>query len=1219
MLFEQSDWIDPEINLIREIVEPGMQIIDVGAGFGVYALPAAKMVGEEGKVFAFENDLLTRNFLDFSKNKNGFEHLEIIRNVVSDQQKEVSWETNPIPELSKISYSGDENVTTISLDQWWANNEEPSIEFIKIDTNGSEDQVLAGARHLVQSTRPMLLVSANPDNWESISSNMNNLEYTFYKYLPGSGSLAKLEADSIELDKNLIALSNEHVLKFKSSGLILDDKHTYDTPALNTWEHTFEQLPWATSMMFNWEYMQDTPEHQSYFEALNYLISAENLQDSETNERDNRNKISNYLIEAVHRLIEIYNSGNASISVVFTLTRALLALGKRIEAAHIMQTCIEDSAFGQKNMDAPLPFLMPIKKHELLPVRTDYAKWLMVRTIESWLLVKNESTFWANAQDQKIIEILDGNPEISKQMENIHQIRAFSEADKEKEESKRLVFITSDYPPYDEGRIGHSIRAYTLTNFFAEQGYDVYLIILAKMVADREAPKMHPKIQILNPLFYEQRSTDPELSVEEFTTQFMKKYGVKTLVTSSPPLTSHLIALQVKENLGSSISWISDFRDFIHIHPLTRSKTPEGYLEQKEIELQVMQNADEVITISTGMKKIADDLHQEFQANFTDSKFHLIENGFIEQEKVAVDPEVASFAQQAREEGRIVMYYAGTGSLIGIQDFEGVYKDLTFIFDVFSKNPEIAKKYALIIQGKVQVNLDYLKKLKTKLSFKFFDPVPNAQIQANLEVADIGLSVNSDVVATPYIMGGKLYDYANAGLALLLIYPDNPLSLMEFSKKHGDKCYFAHVFDAVSVRETLSQIIMEKDELNKRSFAKEEVKPYSRKEQYKKFLPLLEKGSWSKSGLFIHFCYNSVYAQTIADLLKYANENSHQRHVLYVEQEQTIQHFSVDLRDYPDAHLFDQNLDGQRLAEILLKPEVDAIFMHGLFRPWQFNIVDKIGDHKHIGWMIWGGDLYNPIKNKTTHLFPGKKLSSTHTPVPGDVKLFRENYKVIPNYEFGYLYPGLYGELPEFKNEHQTKRIIVGNSGDPSNYHIEILEKLAEKEDAHEYTFVLPIAYNLNQGYRKQLLQSIEELGLRNQVEFHKDFIAPDEYLAFIANSDMMLTAHDRQQAVGNLLMALYLNKPAFLRQNISKDGIVNENLGWNYLTSCGLQPNAFESLDEYRKIADIQDISNQVANSNREAIQQNFGLAARSELLINSCLEILIEQEKTKLEPANV
>lgn len=40
--------------------------------------------------------------------------------------------------------------------------------------------------------------------------------------------------------------------------------------------------------------------------------------------------------------------------------------------------------------------------------------------------------------------------------------------------------------------------------------------------------------------------------------------------------------------------------------------------------------------------------------------------------------------------------------------------------------------------------------------FKFFDPVPNAEMQANLKVADIGLSVNSDEIATPYIMGGKL-------------------------------------------------------------------------------------------------------------------------------------------------------------------------------------------------------------------------------------------------------------------------------------------------------------------------------------------------------------------------------------------------------------------------------------------------------------------------------
>jgi len=67
-------------------------------------------------------------------------------------------------------------------------------------------------------------------------------------------------------------------------------------------------------------------------------------------------------------------------------------------------------------------------------------------------------------------------------------------------------------------------------------------------------------------------------------------------------------------------------------------------------------------------------------------------------------------------------------------------------------------------------------------------------------------------------MGGKLYDYANAGLALLLIYPDNPYSLKEFSSKHGDKAYFGNVFDPESVKDVLSQIIMEGDSLSKRKF-----------------------------------------------------------------------------------------------------------------------------------------------------------------------------------------------------------------------------------------------------------------------------------------------------------------------------------------------------------------------------------------------------------------
>ncbi len=1215
VLFEKSDWYEPEIQFVREFIKPDMHFVDVGACFGVYSLMAANKVSDNGKVTAFENDLLARNFLELSIKTNKFENLSLNRKAVSNKIAAASWLSGSSPELSRLESNGQENIETITLDSWWTDEDKPAIDFIKIDINGDEQTVIEGASSLLNENDAILLISVEPNNLNDIKAVLNKQEYGLFEYLPGSGILTAFQETELNFKRNLIALTDSKANELKETGWVLNEELTYEVPDSQLWSSVFEDLPWTNSLMFGWDYMADMPENKTYFEALNYLIAAEKLVDSPDQNVETKSKITSYLIESVHRLIGLYNSGITNISMTFTLVRGLIALGKRDQAAHIMQQMIDATAFGQKNMDAPLPFLLPIKNHELTEINTEYSKWLMVRSIESWLLLQNDSTYWSGEQEQKIIDILEGNPEISTPIQNIHKIRAYSRnEDEEKEKPKSLLFITTDFPPYDEGRIGHSLRAHTLANFFAENGYDVYLVILAKMIADREAPYMHPNIQIINPLYHELKVTNDELSVPDFCADFMRKYSIPTLLTSSPPLTSSLFGLKIKKSLGDSIYWISDFRDFIHIHPLTRSKDEEGNLEQKGYELEVMQNADAVLNVSTGMTKIARDLHLEFDEQIDEAKFEIVENGFIEQEKVEPEDDVVAFAKKSKDEGRIVIYYAGTGSLIGVQQFEGVYKDLTFLFDVFQQNPKIAKNFALIIQGKIQVNIDYLKKLNTKLSFKFFDPVPNEVMQANLEVADVGLSVNSDKIATPYIMGGKLYDYANSGLALLLIYPDNPNSLQEFSSKHNDKCYFANVFEPESVKDVLSKIIIEKDNLEDRKFSSEEVKPYSRKEQYKKILALIEKGDNENSGgTFVHFCYNSVYAQTLADLLKFTNENTNQQHVLYVEQEQTVKHFSVDLEAYKDAFLFNKNTDSQWITNVITNDKVDAIFMHGIFRPWQFNIIEAIGEHKHVGWMVWGGDLYNPIKNGTTHAFPGHKISSLHTPLEGDINMFKKHYGDISTYDFGYLYPGLYGNINAENPNAPTKRIIIGNSGDQSNNHVEILQQLAVKKDIAEYKIILPVAYGFHDEYRKYLIHQIDELGLSEQVEFHTDFISPENYLQFVADADMMIMAHDRQQAMGNLLMALYLNKPAILRKTISTEGQLITNLGWSYLTDADLNPLSYEDFELIENISDIPVNDEETLAKNRASIHSYFGMEIRSKFLAESCQDIVESVSKGK------
>ena len=53
---------DPSFNIEELSLDPGMKVVDVGSGSGHYALAAAKVVGEGGKVYAvdIQQELLSR-------------------------------------------------------------------------------------------------------------------------------------------------------------------------------------------------------------------------------------------------------------------------------------------------------------------------------------------------------------------------------------------------------------------------------------------------------------------------------------------------------------------------------------------------------------------------------------------------------------------------------------------------------------------------------------------------------------------------------------------------------------------------------------------------------------------------------------------------------------------------------------------------------------------------------------------------------------------------------------------------------------------------------------------------------------------------------------------------------------------------------------------------------------------------------------------------------
>lgn len=105
--------------------------------------------------------------------------------------------------------------------------------------------------------------------------------------------------------------------------------------------------------------------------------------------------------------------------------------------------------------------------------------------------------------------------------------------------------------------------------------------------------------------------------------------------------------------------------------------------------------------------------------------------------------------------------------------------------------------------------------------------------------------------------------------------------------------------------------------------------------------------------------------------------------------------------------------------------------------------------------------------------------------------------------------------------------IYIGNSGDPTNNHIDVL-KLVRWETA--YDVVVPLSYGEN-DYIKLIYEKGKQL-LKDRFKPVMDFLPKEEYHSLLLQSSCVIMNHVRQQAANNIIVALYHGVPVFMNPN---------------------------------------------------------------------------------------
>jgi FkbM family methyltransferase len=431
VLKEQGDWFEDEIKFIRILLLQGQKCIDIGANYGTYTLSMAQVVGKMGGVWAFEPASETAGFLQKSIDLNGFSQVALSQVALSFESGNATLELNANSELNSLSrgtessIGASEIVPVTTLDECLVKYAWEAIEFLKIDAEGEEQNILRGGELFFSRLSPLVEfeLKAGADIHLELVRAFESMGYESYRLVPGLNILIpfdeKAPVDGYLL--NLFCCKADRAAELFARGLLIrkSDLDIYSEGEFclesgHHWRVGLSALPYASELDLLWTEslsLEPCPELEQAITC--YLFS----QDTE------QSHVLRYLaLEQSFSLLGKLCAEKPLYLRLATLARVARDFGERALAVQALNE-LTNHISKTNEINPREPFLSPSRRLEAVAPNGALGNWIFTSILESLESFSAFSSFYTRTSAFNRLQVIQSlgfaGPEMTRRFDLI--------------------------------------------------------------------------------------------------------------------------------------------------------------------------------------------------------------------------------------------------------------------------------------------------------------------------------------------------------------------------------------------------------------------------------------------------------------------------------------------------------------------------------------------------------------------------------------------------------------------------------------------------------------------------------------------------------------------------------------------------------------------------------------------------------------------------------